>query len=212
MKFSKQRVIQIIQEESLKLLKENQAFDNLYDNIEELEDTLISTYESKLQSLKKQEDSIREKEDFSELNNIKAKQSKVVGRLIKSYEKKIDYLRQLKEKIEEESGAIKTEGDKVFNNRSINEVTQETLQTGEMVKLTSPGTETKMKKYSDGNHYQVVSTNIKGLQEGDILSPKNDIRKGSSCTMGVSRDVGGSPTHLKNMQFKTISDLIKNPS
>jgi hypothetical protein len=212
MKISKDLLKRIIKEESLKLMKENQAFSNIYDKIDDVDAGFIQVNQKRFDQLRSKEEQAKDKEEYSELRDIKSEQSKVLSKLIKSYEKKLELLKELKDKIDSEGDSIQNEGDKVFSNKELNEVTDETLPVGQFLVIKSPSTETRLRKYTDGNKYQIVSTNINGLESGDYFSPKSEIRVGSPCKVDISRDIAGGPEYLKTIGFKTITTLVKNPS
>ena len=212
MKISKDLLKKIIKEESLKLIKENQAFSGIYDRIDDVDAGFIQVNQKRFDQLRNKEEQAKDKEDYSELKEIKAEQSRVLTKLIKSYKKKLELLEELKSSIDTEGDSLQSEGDRVFNNKELNDVNDETLPVGQVLIIKSPSTETRLKKYTDGNNYEIVSTNIKGLQPGDFFAPKSELKTGSPCKVDISRDIAGGPQYLKTIGFKTITDLIKNPS
>ena len=212
MKISKDLLKKLIKEESLKLINENQAFSGIYDKIDDVEDGFVAVNQKRFEQLKNSESKAKENEDYAELQNIRQEQSKVLTKLIKSFKKKTELYEELKNAIDSDGENIAFKGNKVFGDKELNEVNDETMTVGHILIIKSPTTETKLKKYSDGNNYQVVTTNIKGLQGGDFFVPKTELKTGNPCKVDIYRDIAGGPEYLKTLGFNTITNLIKNPS
>ena len=204
------RLKEHIEKEGLKLLKENQP-SNLENTIEDLDAGLIQLYEKKFDKLKSDEEKAIEKEEYPELKRIKQEQVEVIRKLIKFYEKKVEYLTRLGSTIETGANEVGTKGASVFSNKALDEFRNEEFLKGNKVKISGGGRDFVVEKVTDTNVYKVITSNIEGIQSGDMLK-LSDMKIGGGGNVTVYRKIGERFEELKQMKFNNVTEIIKNPS
>lgn len=206
----------LIKKESLRMIKESQASfliessDNLERVIQDIDESVIDVNEKKLEKLKNEESSAKEKEDFSEFKRIKEDQISVIDKLIKGYTKKVELLGRVKSELSEEIIQIQQNGSGIFKNQEMNEFSNENFQKDWGLRIETPNHFMNLVKILDNNAYKVVSTNIKGLEANDLLQLPN-LKIGGEGKVAVYREVGGRHQNVANFDIRNIAKMIKNP-
>lgn len=206
----------LIRKESLRMIKESQASflvensDNLERVIQDIDESIIDVNEKKLEKLKNEESSAKEKEDFSEFKRIKEDQLSVIDKLIKGYSRKVELLNQLKVDLREEIIQVQQRGSGVFKNQEMSEFSNDSFQKDWALRIETPNHFMNLVKILENNAYKVVETNIKGLQVNDLLQLPN-LKIGGEGKITVYREVGGRHQNVANFDVRNITKMIKNP-
>jgi len=210
------RIRDLIRKESLRVIKESQA-SFLAEEASSLEKTMkdvndaIGLYEKRLDKLNSEEETAKEKEEFSDLKRIKAEQLEELSSLIRTYGKKVDMLKDQYVELKEEVDDVLAKGAGVFNNRELQEFENEKFDKNWGLQIDTPNSSTKMVKIlDDANAYKVVSTNIEGLQPGDLLKLPN-MKIGGGGKVAVYRKVDGRQSEVGNFELENVTKIIKNP-
>lgn len=204
--------------ESLRVIKESQA-SFLVEESSPLDDTMetvndiIDTAERKLGSLNNQEASARDKEDFSELKNIKAKQLKYLGQLVKAYTKKLELLMGQEMGLKGELDSVIKNGVNVFKNAELQEFSNDKFKKGWGLQIDTNDSSTKLVKIlDDANAYKIMSTDIQGIGTGDLLKIP-DMKLGDVVNVELYKQtgVGGRFELVKKISMNNITKIVKNP-
>lgn len=210
---NKDQLLEFIRKQSLKLLKENQAFADLEDKLDSVDASFVEVYEKKLDKLKADEERAMESEDYVELQKIKEEKLTALKRLIDSYKYKTKILEQIHDGLKKELEELGVKGSGVFKNKAINEFNNEDFQKGQTVKISTISSEVTLEKISDNNQYKILNSSAESLKPGDVLVIPNT-RVGNGVKVSVYRQTGedgrfheiGSPT------LQNIKSITKNPS
>ena len=200
-----------IQTEGLKLMKESETLEKLESTISDIDEGLIDLYEKKFDKLKKDEEKAVNDENFSELKKIKDEQAEVLDKLIKFYEKKVEILNKIGDEIKGNASEVGTKGRDVFNDKNLEEFKNEDIAKNTKIKIAGSSKFFIVEKVSDANTYNVLESNIAGIEPGDFLKI-SDMKVGGSGNVTVYRKVGDRFDELKTMKFNNITEIIKNPS
>jgi hypothetical protein len=200
-----------IQTEGLKLMKESETLEKLESTISDIDEGLIDLYEKKFDKLKKDEEKAVNDENFSELKKIKDEQAEVLDKLIKFYEKKVEILNKIGDEIKGNASEVGTKGRDVFNDKNLEEFKNEDIAKNTKIKIVGSSKFFIVEKVSDANTYNVLESNIAGIEPGDFLKI-SDMKVGGSGNVTVYRKVGDRFDELKTMKFNNITEIIKNPS
>jgi hypothetical protein len=206
----------LIKKESLRIIKESQASflvessNNLEKVIQDIDESIIDVNEKKLEKLKNEENSAKEKEDFSEFKRIKEDQLSAIDKLVKGYSKKVELLNQLKTELREEIIQIQQNGSGIFKNQEMTEFSNDSFQKDWALRIETPNHFMNLVKILDNNAYKVVDTNIKGLQTNDLLQLPN-LKLGGEGKITVYREIGGRHQNVANFDIRNIVKMIKNP-
>ncbi len=217
MKENEKIIRDLIKKESLRVIRESQASflkensDNTERVIQDIDDSIIDVNEKKLAKLKNEEESAKEKEDFAELKRIKEDQMAAIDKLIKGYSKKVELLAKLKSGLGEEMVNIQKNGSGVFKNQEISEFKNETFQKDWGLRIeTSSFFINLVKILNDRNAFKVITTNVNGLQPGDLLQLP-DLKIGGGGKVEVYRDINGKLENVTRFNIQNIMKMIKNP-
>lgn len=220
---NKTQLLEFIRKESLKLL-EQEAFSTLerpqVSSVEDIEEKLknidkhfVEVSQKELEKLQRDEKAAIDKEEYVDLQKIKQDKVAVLNKLIAAYDKKSEYLSELKSVIVSEIEGMGAKGSSVFKNKPINEFTNEDLAKGSTVKIKTLSSEITLKKISDNNQYQVLNTNAKGIQPGDIITIPLNVKIGSPAKVTVYRTTTGErPTEIGSPTLNNITQILKNPA
>ncbi len=200
-----------IQKEGLRLMNESETLEKLESTIEDIDEGLIDLYEKKFDKLKKDEEKAVADEEFSELKKIKDEQAEVLDKLIKFYEKKVEILNKIGDEIKGDANEVGTKGRGVFDNKKLEEFKNEDFTKGTKVKIAGSAKHFKAEKVSENNTYNVLESNIAGLEPGDFLKI-SDMKVGGSGQVTVYRKIGERFDELKSMKFNNVTEIVKNPS
>jgi hypothetical protein len=201
-----------IQTEGLKLMKESDDnLKKLESVVEDIEEGFLVRYENKLEALKKDEEAAIKDQDFSRLKEIKDEQIKVIDQLIKFYNKKVEILNKIGEEIKGDANEVVTKGVGVFNNKNLEEFKNEDIAQNTKIKIAGSSKFFIAEKVSDANTYNVLESNIAGIEPGYFLKI-SDIKIGGSGNVTVYRKVGDKFEELKTMKFNNVTEIVKNPS
>lgn len=201
-----------IQKEGLRLIKESDDnLKKLESIIEELDEGFLDRYEKKLEGLKKDEKDAIEKQDFSRLKEIKDEQIKVIDELIKFYNKKVEVLSRLGKEIKGDANEVITKGVQVFNDKNLKEFQNEEILKDTKIKIVGSSSYFIAQKVSENNIYNVLESNITGIEPGYFLKI-SDIKIGGPGQVTVYRKSGDKFDELKTMKFNNVTEIIKNPS
>lgn len=200
-----------VQSEGMKLIKESETLEKLETAIEDIDEGLIDLYEKKFDSLKKEEEKAIEEENFSDLKRIKDAQVEVLDKLIKFYEKKVEILNRVGEEIRNSSNEIGTKGVGVFNDKNLNEFKNEEITKNTRIKIAGSSKYFKAQKVGENNTYNVLESNITGIEPGDFLKI-SDMKVGGSGQVTVYRKMGDRFNELKTMKLNNVTEIVKNPS
>lgn len=202
---NKTQLLEFIRKESLKFLKENQAFSSIEgavdSSIEEVEKNLaniekhyIEVSEKDYEKLKGEEKSAKE---FNEFQSIKQQKVETLTKLINAYTKKIEYLKEIR-------NSLKTELDSGFvKDKEVEEFKNEDTIKGSTITLKTSTATFELKKSSDNNQYTVLSSDFPGVESGNILVLP-DMQVGHPTKIQVYKKVGerfvtGSPTQIERV-------------
>jgi hypothetical protein len=200
-----------IQTEGLKLIKESETLEKLESTISDIDEGLIDLYEKKFDKLKKDEEKAVNDEEFSEFKKIKDEQAEVLDKLIKFYEKKVEILNKIGDEIKDDANEVGTKGRGVFNNKNLDEFKNEDFTKGTKVKIAGSSKYFKAEKVSDVNTYNVLESNITGIEPGYFLKI-SDMKVGGTGNVTIYRKVGDKFEELKTMKFNNVTEIVKNPS
>lgn len=202
---NKTQLLEFIRKESLKLLKENQAFssmdttvDSSMEDIEKklsnIEKHFIEVSEKDYEKLKNEEKSAKE---FNEFQSIKKQKIETLTKMINAYTKKIEYMSEIKSILEDElnSGFVK--------DKELDEFKNEEIQKGSIITLQTLSSNFELKKSSENNQYTVLKSDLTGVDPGDIVSLPN-MHVGSPSQIQVYKKVGdrfvtGKPTEIQRI-------------
>ena len=201
-----------IQKEGLRLMNEEaENLKKLESTIEDIDEGLIDLYEKKFDKLRKDEEKAVADEEFSELKRIKDEQAQVLDKLIKFYEKKVQVLNKIGEEIKNRASEVGTKGRDVFSNKSMEEFKNEDISQNTKIKIAGSSKFFISEKVSENNTYNVLESNITGIEPGDFLKI-SDMKVGGSGNVTIYRKVGDRFDELKTMKFNNVTEIVKNPS
>jgi hypothetical protein len=201
-----------IQKEGLRLMNEEaENLKKLESTIEDIDEGLIDLYEKKFDKLRKDEEKAVADEEFSELKRIKDEQAQVLDKLIKFYEKKVQVLNKIGEEIKNSASEVGTKGRDVFSNKSMEEFKNEDIAQNTKIKIAGSSKFFISEKVSENNTYNVLESNITGIEPGDFLKI-SDMKVGGSGNVTIYRKVGDRFDELKTMKFNNVTEIVKNPS
>lgn len=201
-----------IQKEGLRLMNEEaENIKKLESTIEDIDEGLIDLYEKKFEKLKKDEEKAVADEEFSQLKRIKDEQVEVLDKLITFYEKKVEVLNKIGDEIKNSASEVGTKGRDVFSNKSMEEFKNEDIAQNTKIKIAGSSKFFIAEKVSENNTYNVLESNITGIEPGDFLKI-SDMKVGGSGSVTVYRKVGDRFDELKTMKFNNVTEIIKNPS
>ena len=213
----KEKIIRdLIKRESLRIIKESQASflkESSVDTekvIKDIDDSIIDVNEKKLAKLKNEEESAKEKEDFSEFKRIKEEQVSSIEKLIKGYSRKVELLVKVKAEIQGDIIDIQKSGAGIFKNQEMTEFSNENFQKDWALRIETPNYFMNLVKILDNNAYKVVTTNVNGLQPGDLLALP-DLKFGGGGKVQVYREVGDRHENVANFTIQNVTKMIKNP-
>lgn len=178
--------------------------------IQDIDDSIINVYEKKLEKLKNEEKSAKDKEDFAEFKRIKEEQSAAIDKLVKGYTRKAELLVKVKNELQEEILNIQNNGSGIFKNQEINEFTNDSFQKDWALKIQTPSYYMNLVKVLDNNAYKVVDTNITNLKKDDLLMLP-DLKIGGGGKIQVYREIGGRHENVTSFTIQNIIKMIKNP-
>jgi hypothetical protein len=98
-----------------------------------------------------------------------------------------------------------------FNDKNLEEFKNEYIAKNTKIKIAGSSKFFIVEKVSDANTYNVLESNIAGIEPGDFLKI-SDMKVGGSGNVTVYRKVGDRFDELKTMKFNNITEIIKNPS
>jgi hypothetical protein len=201
-----------IQKEGLRLMnEETENLKKLESTIEDIDEGLIDLYEKKFDKLRKDEEKAVADEEFSQLKRIKDEQAEVLDKLIKVYEKKVEVLNKIGDEIKSSASEVGTKGRDVFSNKSMEEFKNEDIAQNTKIKIAGSSKFFIVEKVSENNTYNVLESNITGIEPGDFLKI-SDMKVGGSGNVTVYRKVGDRFDELKTMKFNNVTEIVKNPS
>lgn len=208
------QLLEFIRQQSLNLLNENEAFADLEDKVKSIEESFIEVYEKKLKKLKSDEERAMGDENYVELQKIKEEKITSLKRLIDAYKAKTKILEQIHDGLKQEVDELGNKGSGVFRDKQINEFSNEDILKGNIIKIETQSSETKLEKISDNNQYSILETNATGLEIGDILSLPALVKVGHSAEIIVYRKIGAVERfqELGKVVLGIIKTIIKNPS
>ena len=191
--------------------EETENLKKLESTIEDIDEGLIDLYEKKFDKLKKDEEKAVADEEFSQLKRIKDEQAEVLDKLIKFYEKKVEVLNKIGDEIKNSASEVGTKGRDVFSNKAMEEFKNEDIAQNTKIKIAGSSKFFIVEKVSENNTYNVLESNITGIEPGDFLKI-SDMKVGGSGNVTVYRKVGDRFDELKTMKFKNVTEIVKNPS
>jgi hypothetical protein len=201
-----------IQKEGLRLMnEETENLKKLESTIEDIDEGLIDLYEKKFDKLRNDEEKAVADEEFSQLKRIKDEQAEVLDKLIKFYEKKVEVLNKIGNEIKNSASEVGTKGRDVFSNKSMEEFKNEDIAQNTKIKIAGSSKFFIVEKVSENNTYNVLESNITGIEPGDFLKI-SDMKIGGSGSVTVYRKVGDRFDELKTMKFNNVTEIVKNPS
>lgn len=201
-----------IQKEGLRLMnEETENLKKLESTIEDIDEGLIDLYEKKFDKLRNDEEKAVADEEFSQLKRIKDEQAEVLDKLIKFYEKKVEVLNKIGNEIKNSASEVGTKGRDVFSNKSMEEFKNEDIAQNTKIKIAGSSKFFIVEKVSENNTYNVLKSNITGIEPGDFLKI-SDMKIGGSGSVTVYRKVGDRFDELKTMKFNNVTEIVKNPS
>lgn len=209
---TKTQLLEFIRKHSLKLLKESEAFADLDNKVISVDESFIEVYEKKLEKLKSAEEKAMSDENYVELQKIKEEKVVALKRLIDAYKVKTKYLEEIHDNLKQETGELGVKGSGVFRNKSLNEFTNEDLQKGNTIKITTISSEIKLEKITDNNQYSILETNAEGLSPGDVLALPPIVKIGHSAQTTVYRKIGDRFQEIGKPNLQNIKAITKNPS
>jgi hypothetical protein len=213
-----ERIIRnLIKKESLRILKESQASflsgdpsAKVKHSMEDVND-VIGVFEKRLEKLNNEEKSATNNEDYLELRNIKEQQLEALSKMINSYKSKIKLLEVQKQELEVEFEGLKSKGGNVFKNQSIDEFSNENFQKDWGLRIKTQNSVIDVVKITENsNAYKVISTDVVGLNEGDLLQLPN-LKIGGSGKVAVYRKIEEKFENVKNFTLENVVSLTKNP-
>ena len=191
--------------------EETENLKKLESTIEDIDEGLIDLYEKKFDKLRNDEEKAVADEEFSQLKRIKDEQAEVLDKLIKFYEKKVEVLNKIGNEIKNSASEVGTKGRDVFSNKSMEEFKNEDIAQNTKIKIAGSSKFFIVEKVSENNTYNVLKSNITGIEPGDFLKI-SDMKIGGSGSVTVYRKVGDRFDELKTMKFNNVTEIIKNPS
>jgi hypothetical protein len=201
-----------IQKEGLRLIKESgdnlKKFESV---IEDIEEGFLVRYENKLETLKKDEEAAIKDQDFSKLKEIKDEQIEVIDKLIKFYNKKVGILSKIGDEIKGDASDVVAKGIGVFNDKKLEEFKNEDITQNTKIKIAGSSKFFIAEKVSDVNKYNVLESNIAGIEPGYFLKI-SDIKIGGSGNVTIYRKNGDKFEELKTIKFNNVTEIVKNPS
>jgi hypothetical protein len=200
-----------IQKEGLRLMnEESENLKKLESTIDDIDEGLIGMYEKKFEKLRKDEEKAVADEEFSQLKRIKDEQAEVLDKLIQVYEKKVEVLNKIGDEIKSSASEVGTKGRDVFSNKAMEEFKNEDIAQNTKIKIAGSSKFFIVEKVSENNTYNVLESNITGIEPGDFLKI-SDMKVGGSGNVTVYRKVGDRFDELKTMKFKNVTEIVKNP-
>ena len=201
-----------IQKEGLRLMNEEaENLKKLESTIEDIDEGLIDLYEKKFDKLRKDEEKAVADEEFSQLKRIKDEQAEVLDKLIKFYEKKVEVLNKIGDEIKNSASEVGTKGRDVFSNKAMEEFKNEDIAQNTKIKIAGSSNFFIVEKVSENNTYNVLESNITGIEPGDFLKI-SDMKVGGPGSVTIYRKVGDRFDELKTMKFNNVTEIVKNPS
>lgn len=207
---TKTQLLEFIRKESLKFLKENQAFSSMAptvdSSVEEVEKKLsniekhfIEVSEKDYEKLKNEEKSAKE---FNEFQTIKQQKIDTLTKLINAYNKKVEYLQTIQDSLKGEldSGFVK--------DKELDEFKSEDIQKGSTITIQTLSSNFELKKVSENNQYTVLKSDLHGVDPGDILSLPN-MHVGSPSQIQVYKKVGDKFVTSKPTEIERITKISK---
>lgn len=191
--------------------EESENLKKLESTIDDIDEGLIGMYEKKFEKLRKDEEKAVADEEFSQLKRIKDEQAEVLDKLIKVYEKKVEVLNKIGNEIKSSASEVGTKGRDVFSNKAMEEFKNEDIAQNTKIKIAGSSKFFIAEKVSENNTYNVLESNITGIEPGDFLKI-SDMKVGGSGNVTVYRKVGDRFDELKTMKFKNVTEIVKNPS
>jgi DNA repair ATPase RecN len=96
-------------------------------------------------------------------------------------------------------------------NKILEEFKNEDITQNTKIKIAGSSKFFIAEKVSDANTYNVLESNIAGIEPGYFLKI-SDIKIGGSGNVTVYRKVGDKFEELKTMKFNNVTEIVKNPS
>lgn len=215
----KEKIIRdLIRKESLRVIKESQASflkdvsSEVKHSMEDVND-VIGLFEKKLEKLNNEEKSAISKEDYSELKRIKGEQMDALTKVINGYNTKIKLLSQQKSDLHGQIVDVAAKGANVFNNQDMTEFENVNFKKGWALRIQTEKFKLDLvKQVEDGNNYRIVSTNIPGLEPGDLASLPN-LSLGGNGKLKIYRKIDDRYEEIVagGMELQNIKKMIKNP-
>jgi len=208
----------LIRKESLRIIKESQASflkdvsAEVKHSMEDVND-VIDLFEKKLEKLNNEEKSAISKEDYSELKDIKSAQMDALTKVINGYNTKIKLLNQQKNDLHGQIVDVAAKGANVFNNQNMTEFENVNFKKGWALRIQTEKFKIDLvKQVEDGNNYRIVSTNIPGLESGDLASLPN-LSIGGNGKLKIYRKINDRYEEIVDggMEIQNIKKMIKNP-
>lgn len=206
------QLLEFIRQQSLKLLKENEAFADLEDKVGSIDESFIEVYEKKLDKLKAAEEKAMAEEDYVQLQQIKKDKIVALKRLIDAYKVKTKTLEEIHDGLTQEIDELGNKGSGVFKDKVLQEFSNEDLSKGTVVKITTNSSDIKLEKITDSNQYAIIETNANGLSPGDILALPPLIKIGNPAKITVYRKIGNRFNEIGKPDLQNIKSITKNPS
>lgn len=211
-----QTIRSLVKKESLRIIKESQASflkesSSLEKTMKDIND-VIDMYEKRLDKLNNEERSAKEKEDFSDLKRIKEEQLEALNKIIGAYNRKVELLVSQRVELKSDIDNVLSKGSKVFNNADMQEFDNSTFQKNWGLQIDTNNSSTKLVKIIDENGYKVISTDIKGIEPGNILKLPPSFKIGGGGKVTVYR-IGEDKKaeEIGDFDYDNITAIIKNP-
>ena len=125
--------------------------------------------------------------------------------------KKVQVLNKIGEEIKNSASEVGTKGRDVFSNKSMEEFKNEDIAQNTKIKIAGSSKFFISEKVSENNTYNVLESNITGIEPGDFLKI-SDMKVGGSGNVTIYRKVGDRFDELKTMKFNNVTEIVKNPS
>jgi exonuclease VII large subunit len=194
------------------LIKENQAFEALEQQLSKVEDTFISFSQSRIEELDKELQSAKEEKEFGRFRRALEEKSQALSDLVDAHEKKMEILRKMSESIKSEVDIANTQGEKVFSDNEIDAFDAQELQAGQRFRIESNASFIEVEKISEeNNQFRLEDGNIQGLKAGDVLQIQG-FSVGGDSNITVYRKIGERYEKLSDFVLSNIISIVENPA
>jgi len=194
------------------LIKEDQAFDALENQLSKVEDTFISFSRSRIEELNKELDSAKEEKEFARFRRALEEKSQALSDLIDAHQKKMEILNKMHENIKSELDIANTQGEKVFSDNEFDNFNAQEFTSGQRFRIESNASFIEVEKISEeSNQFKLEDGNIKGLKSGDVLQIQ-DFSVGGDSKVSVYRKIGERYEKLSDFTLSNIIKITENPA